>query len=68
MAQITVTINGNEQILDENSTIQDLLDIRNVTGKMFVVEKNMEIVPKDKYDLKTQNGDVYEVVGFFGGG
>lgn len=68
MAQITVTINGNEQILDEDSTIQDLLDIRNVTGKMFVVERNMEIVPKDKYDLKPQDGDIYEVVGFFGGG
>jgi len=68
MPEITVTINGNAQMLDEDSTIQDLLNIRNVTGKMFVVERNLEIMPKDKYDTKVQDGDVYEVVGFFGGG
>ena len=68
MSKIVVKINGNEQELEESSSIQDLLNIRNVTGSMFVVERNLEIIPKDKYDTKVNDGDVFEVVGFFGGG
>lgn len=68
MAKIKVTINGNEQELEDSATIQDLLNIRKVTGTMFVVEKNMEIVPKDKYDTIVNDNDTFEVVGFFGGG
>ena len=68
MAKIKVTINGNEQELEDNATIQDLLNIRNVTGTMFVVEKNLEIIPKDKYNTRVQDNDSFEVVGFFGGG
>lgn len=68
MAKIKVTINGNEQELEDSATIQDLLNIRQVTGTMFVVERNLEIVPKDKYDTIIQNNDSFEVVGFFGGG
>jgi thiamine biosynthesis protein ThiS len=45
-----------------------MLIARNVTGEMFVVEKNLAIIPKDKYDTKIENGDVIEIVGFFGGG
>lgn len=68
MTKIKVTINGNEQELEDSATVQDLLDIRQVTGTMFVVERNLEIVPKDKYDTRVQDNDSFEVVGFFGGG
>lgn len=68
MSNIKVRINGNEQELEDSASIEDLLKIRNVTGKMFVVERNLEIVPKDQYHLKVENNDVFEIVGFFGGG
>lgn len=69
MENIKITINGNEIEIFENTTIKQLLDFRNVTGTMFVVEKNLEIVPKDQYDkIIVQENDKYEIVGFFGGG
>ena len=66
---LKVSINGNEVDVEENSSIQELLDSRKVTGKMFVVERNLEVVPKDQYEkIKVQSNDSYEIVGFFGGG
>lgn len=68
MSTINIKINGNDIELENVSTIQELLLARNVTGAMFVVEKNLEIIPKDKYDTKIENNDIIEIVGFFGGG
>lgn len=68
ISKITVNINGKEIELENVSTVEGMLKARNVTGEMFVVEKNLEIVPKDKYDTKIKNGDSIEIVGFFGGG
>jgi len=67
--KIKIKINGNEVEIENNSTVQNLLDIRKVTGTMFVVEKNLEIIPKDQYNqVLVKENDNYEVVGFFGGG
>ena len=69
MAKIQITVNGNEIEIEENSTIADFIKERNVTGKMFAVEKNMEIINKDRYSTEyIQSGDVIEIVGVFGGG
>lgn len=68
MSKISIKINGKDLELEGVSTIQELLEARRVTGEMFVVEKNLEIIPKDKYDTKIENGDIIEIVGFFGGG
>ncbi len=69
MAKIKITVNGNDIEIEENSTIQDFIDERQVTGKMFAIEKNLEIINKDRYDKEIiKNGDVLEIVGFFGGG
>ena len=68
MSKINIKINGKDIELENVSTIQEMLIARKVTGEMFVVEKNLEIIPKDKYDTKIQDNDVIEIVGFFGGG
>ena len=69
MAKIKITVNGNDIEIEENSTIQDFITERQVTGKMFAIEKNLEIINKDRYDKEIiKNGDVLEIVGFFGGG
>ena len=62
MTKIKITVNGNE-------TIADFINERQVTGKMFAIEKNLEIINKDRYATEIiKNGDVLEIVGFFGGG
>ncbi len=69
MSKIKITVNGNSVEIEENSTINDFIKERNVTGKMFAVEKNLEIINKDRYDSEVINeGDSLEIVGFFGGG
>ncbi len=69
MSKIKITVNGNSVEIEENSTISDFIKERKVTGKMFAVEKNLEIINKDHYDSEVINeGDSLEIVGFFGGG
>ena len=68
MSKINVIINGKEVELENVSTVQGMLEARSVTGTMFVVEKNLVIVPKDQYGTKVENNDSFEIVGFFGGG
>jgi thiamine biosynthesis protein ThiS len=66
--KITVTINGKKIELENISTVQEMLNARKVTGKMFAVERNKTILQKQEYDVKIQDGDIFEIVGFFGGG
>lgn len=69
MDKIKIKVNGNDVEINENSTVQDFINERNVTGAMFVVEKNMKIVQKQEYATeKISDGDKIELVGFFGGG
>ncbi len=69
MSKIQVTVNGNKIQIEENSTIADFIQERQVSGKMFAIEKNLEIINKDKYSEEIiKNGDIIEIVGFFGGG
>jgi len=69
MAKINITVNGNKIEIEENSTISDFVIERKVTGTMFAVEKNLEIINKDRYDTEIiKESDTLEIVGFFGGG
>ncbi len=69
MTKIKITVNGNEVEIEKDSTISDFINERKVTGKMFAVEKNLEIINKERYDSEViQEGDSLEIVGFFGGG
>lgn len=69
MRKICIKINGNDIELQNSSTVAEMLQEREVTGTMFVVEKNLQIVPKGNYQTEgVQTGDSFEIVGFFGGG
>lgn len=69
MNKIKIEVNGKEFEIQENSTIQDFIEEREVTGTMFVIEKNREIIQKHLYSSeKILNNDKVEIVGFFGGG
>ncbi len=66
---MNVIINGKNIELKNSSTIAEMIIERQITGTMFVVEKNLKIVNKEDY-AKTpiQENDKIEIVGFFGGG
>jgi len=63
-----ISVNGKEQEVSDEYTINDILKELKIKGSMFVVEKNLEIVPKDEYTTIVQDGNSFEVVGLFGGG
>lgn len=69
MGNIEVIINGNNVVLKSSETVFDMVKERNISGEMFVIEHNKEVVSKDNYKkTKIKNGDKFEIVGFFGGG
>ena len=64
-----VTVNGRGVELKNSRTVAEFIIERNITGKMFVIEKNLEIIQKEDYDKAEINeGDVIEIEGFVGGG
>ncbi|MDD3593214.1 MAG: sulfur carrier protein ThiS [Candidatus Gastranaerophilales bacterium] len=65
---MNVILNGKNINIKENATILDLIEFANVKSKMFVVEKNKEIIYKENYCTILQENDGIEIVGFFGGG
>ena len=69
MGKVLIKINGKDIELENSLTVAEMLHEREVTGTMFVVEKNLQIVQKENYQSETvQSGDSFEIVGFFGGG
>jgi len=69
MNLIKIKVNGEEKQFEEGISVKQLVEKINVKAKMFVVEKNRKILQKEDYEKNTvQEGDEYEIVGFFGGG
>jgi len=69
MNLITIKLNGQEKEVSQGTTVQELLDEMNIKNTMFVVEKNLEILPKEHYiSCQISENDNIEIVGFFGGG
>ena len=63
-----VTINGEQTILDDVSTLAGLIDRLKLEGRI-AVEVNMEIVPRSQFNQFVINdGDVIEIVHAIGGG
>lgn len=66
---MNIIINGKNIELENSSNVAQMLQERDVTGTMFVVEKNLTIVPKENYsETLIAENDSFEIVGFFGGG
>lgn len=63
-----VKING-EELNMAGKTIAEYLAVTNYDSGRIAVERNGDIVPKDKYgETILQDGDTVEVVSFVGGG
>jgi len=66
---LKIKLNGQEKEISQGTTVQNLLDKMKIKNTMFVVEKNLEILPKEHYiSCKISENDNIEIVGFFGGG
>ena len=63
-----IILNGDEIEIKDNSTIADFVKERKIEG-IFAVEKNLEIINKDRYETEIiKENDNIELVGFAGGG
>ena len=64
-----ITLNGKKLDLESNISIKELLESQNYSSEYVVVERNLEIVPREEYEIITIcDGDVVEVLHFVGGG
>lgn len=66
---IQVTVNGENREMPENSTVAQLVEALELTGKRIAVELNGEIVPKSQHAVTPiQPGSSLEIVVAVGGG
>ncbi len=66
---VTLTINGESRHLDAPQSISALLTGMGLDPAKIAVERNLEVVPKSRYDQTTvTDGDRLEIVHFIGGG
>jgi thiamine biosynthesis protein ThiS len=64
-----MTVNGKHVDLDEPMTIAEFLAKKNLHAKIVVVERNREIVPRERYaDVVLAAGDELEIVQMMAGG
>ncbi len=69
MMQSTISVNGETRAATPGATVIDLLRDLGLDSGRVAIERNLEILPRDKW-LATQvePGDRYEIVQFVGGG
>lgn len=66
---MTVTVNGEQRDVADNSTVTDLLASLELHPRLVVVEHNREILDRSVYDAtQISAGDSIELVHFVGGG
>ncbi|RZU46939.1 sulfur carrier protein ThiS [Fluviicoccus keumensis] len=64
-----ILVNGAPQELIEGSTVLELLQQLELTGKRLAVEVNANIVPRSRHaETRLQPGDKVEIVHAIGGG
>lgn len=64
-----LTINGEDKTYSEALTVEALLGQIGLDSKKVAVERNLEIVPKSRYEtVQLMDGDRLEIVHFIGGG
>jgi thiamine biosynthesis protein ThiS len=68
-ARIRVTVNGEARTIEPGQTVTQFLGSLELHPGLVVVERNREILDRDRYgDVTIEAGDVLELVHFVGGG
>jgi thiamine biosynthesis protein ThiS len=69
MTFATISVNGETRPAVPGATIVDLLRELGLDGGRVAIERNLEILPRQKWaETRIQPGDRYEIVQFVGGG
>lgn len=64
-----IKINGEQIEFEKQISISDLVKIKNLEGKMFVIERNLNIVQKQDYNTTfLSDGDSIEIASLCAGG
>lgn len=67
--RIRVTVNGDSRDVAASLTVKGLIESLDLHPGLVVVERNREILDRDRYDeVELEAGDVLELVHFVGGG
>ena len=66
---MNIILNNENDEIQDGTTVEQLLDIRNITSKYIAVEINRKIVPKSDYKgYILTDGDRIEIITAIGGG
>jgi thiamine biosynthesis protein ThiS len=66
---VAITVNGESRAASVESTVADLLRELGLSASRVAVERNLEILPRPKWQgTRIAAGDRYEIVQFVGGG
>ncbi len=66
---MTVIVNGEERTFSEEDTMETLITVLGLKGKVMAAAVNMEIVKQEKWDShRLMDGDKVELLDFVGGG
>ncbi len=64
-----VTINGKKETFERTLSLLELIKEKGLNKDKIVIERNLEIVPKDKLEtILLSNNDSIEIIAFVGGG
>ena len=65
----TISVNGEGRAAVAGATVVDLLRELGLDGGRVAIERNLEILPRQKWNqTRIEAGDRYEIVQFVGGG
>lgn len=68
-ATITIAVNGENRATSAEATVIDLLRDLGLNAARVAIERNLEILPRPKWqETRVKAGDRYEIVQFVGGG
>ncbi len=66
---ITIIVNGENRVTRQDATVTDLLRDLQLNAGRVAIERNLEILPRPKWqETRIHAGDRYEIVQFVGGG
>jgi sulfur carrier protein len=66
---IAITVNGETRAANPGATVADLLAEMGLNQGRVAIERNLDILPRAKWqETRLEPGDRYEIVHFVGGG
>jgi len=67
--EATISVNGETRAAKPGATVIDLLRELGLDEGRVAIERNLEILPRQKWtEIQVEAGDRYEIVQFVGGG